>query len=116
MDEHPVERFDPIFRNLLAWRLVEPLPDGGWQLHPDVVARLSHLSHMTKPSETTEVVYFGHACVTCRASGLTRLREGQYICDACQRAAVLAAVATPLPAPEERKPKRLRFRSQRVAS
>lgn len=116
MDEHPVERFDPIFRNLLSWGLVEPKPDGGWELHPDVVARLTHLSHMSRATDATEVVYFGHACAVCRASGLTRLRDGQYICDPCRRAAALAAVATPLPAPEEHKTKRLRFRSQRVAS
>lgn len=115
MDEHLVERFDPIFRNLLSWGLVEPSPDGGWELHPDAAARLTHLSHMRRATESSEVVYFGHACAVCRASGLTRLRDGQYICDACRRAADLAAVATPLPAPDERRPKR-RFRSQRVAS
>ncbi|MGH8982004.1 MAG: hypothetical protein ACRDWE_13475 [Acidimicrobiales bacterium] len=115
MDEHPVEKFDPLFRNLLSWRLVEPSPDGGWVLHPEVEERLTQLSHVRRGSDASEVVYFGHACVVCRACGLTRLRDGQYICDSCRRAADLAAVATPLPAPAEHKPKR-RFRPQRVAS
>lgn len=115
MDEHPIEQFDPIFRNLLSWRLVEPTPGGGWVLHPDAADRLTHLSQAARSAESAEIVYFGHPCAVCRASGLTRLRDGQYICDACRRGIDLAAVATPLPAPEEDKPKRW-FRSQRVAS
>lgn len=117
MDEHPIERFDPLLRNMLAWQLVEETPEGTWALRPEVARRLNHLVKVSRRNDASEVVYFGHVCAACHMSGMTRLRDGQYLCDACRRAADLAAVATPLPAPEERKAKRISFhRARSIAS
>lgn len=115
MNEHPIERFDPLLRNMLSWHLVEETDSGSWELRPDVVERLSGLAKYTRRNEPSEVVYFGHICVGCRSNGLTRFRDGQYLCDECRRAAELAAVATLLPAPEEQKPRRF-TRSRKIAS
>ena len=114
MNGHPIEQFDPLLRNMLAWNLVDE-SGGGWTLRPEVAERLSTLAKYTRRSEPSEVVYFGHTCVGCRSNGLTRLRDGQYLCDDCRRAADLAAVATLLPAPEAGKPRRF-SRSRKIAS
>lgn len=115
MSDHPIERFDPLLRNMLAWGLVRESGPGGWELRADVVERLNGLTQYTKHDEPTEVVYFGHTCVGCKSQGLTRLRDGQYQCDDCRRERDLKAVATLLPAaPEERKPRR--FRARKIAS
>lgn len=106
MDEHPIERFDPLLRNMLAWQLVEENHEGTWSLRPEVARRLKHLVDVSRRTDASEIVYFGHACASCHSSGMTRLRDGMYYCDACRRAADLAAVATRLPAPEERKARR----------
>lgn len=106
MDGHPIERFDPLLRNLLAWCLVDQDDDGRWSLRPEVGQRLTQLTELTRHDAPSEVVYFGHACATCRANGLTRLRDGRYLCDGCRRAADLAAVATPLPKPRDQKSRR----------
>jgi len=114
MNGHPIERFDPLLRNMLAWDLVEETGDG-WRLTPDVARRLADLARYTKRNEPSEVVYFGHTCAGCKSNGLTRLHEGRYLCDECRRSADLAAVATLLPAPRVEKPKRF-SRSRRIAS
>ncbi|HVC14655.1 MAG TPA: hypothetical protein VND62_07325 [Acidimicrobiales bacterium] len=114
MSDHPIERFDPLLRNMLSWNLLERT-DRGWDLRPEVADRLNSLAKITTRDEPTEVVYFGHTCVGCKSNGLTRLRDGQYLCDDCQRAADLAAVATLLPAPEAEKPRRF-TRARKIAS
>jgi ribosomal protein L37AE/L43A len=115
MDEHLIEQFDPLLRNLLAWDLVQEADDGRWALRPDVAERLGALARYTKRSEPSEVVYFGHPCAVCKSNGLTRLRDGKYLCDACRRAADVSSVATLLPAPEQQKP-RWFSRSRKIAS
>lgn len=114
MDEHAIEQFDPLLRNMLTWGLVQETGDGRWDLRPDVAERLTALAGYTKRSEPYEVVYFGHPCAGCKSSGLTRLRDGMYLCDECRRAADLSSVATLLPEPELHKPRR--FRSRKMAS
>ena len=113
--EHPIERFDPLLRNLLAWDLVEEKDGGRWELRPEVVQRLAGLASYTKRDKPSEVVYFGHICARCKSNGLTRLRDGVYLCDECRRAADVSAVATLLPAPEEQK-RRRSSRSRPIAS
>jgi ribosomal protein L37AE/L43A len=115
MDQHPIERFDPLLRNMLAWNLVEETEAGGWALRPEVADRLGGLAKYAKGSQPSEIVYFGHVCAGCKSNGLTRLREGQYLCDDCRKAADLAAVATLLPEPEARKARRF-TRSRKIAS
>lgn len=116
MNGHPIERFDPLLRNMLAWSLVEETDGGGgWQLRPEVAERLTGLAKYTRRNEPSEVVYFGHICAGCKSNGLTRLKDGEYLCDDCRRAADLAAVATLLPAPAAAKPKRF-SRSRKIAS
>ncbi len=115
MNEHPIERFDPLLRNMLAWNLVEETEGGSWTLRPEVAERLNGLVRYTRTSQPSEVVYFGHTCAGCKSNGLTRLRDGQYLCDDCRKAADLAAVATLLPEPEN--PKARRFsKSRKIAS
>lgn len=117
MEEHPIERFDPLLRNLLSWGLVERAAEGGWRLRPEVHDRLNRLAHVADAADTSQIVYFGHACAGCRSSGMTRLRDGVYLCDRCRRAADLAAVATPLPAPAgDRQRRTVRDRMRNVAS
>lgn len=115
MDEHPIDRFDPLLRDMLAWRLVEETPDGEWALRPHVAQRVAHLAGLSSREGPTEVVYVGRTCAECRSSGLTRLRDGRYLCDPCRRAADLAAVATPLPREQERKGRRSVFHRAREA-
>ena len=115
MNDHPIEQFDPLLRNMLAWDLVQETEDGRWDLRPHVAERLASLATYAKRSEPSEVVYFGHPCARCKSNGLTRLRDGQYVCDECRRAADVSAVATLLPAPEREKPRRL-TRSRKMAS
>lgn len=86
MEEHPIERFDPLLRNMLAWRLVHEEPDGTWSLPPDVCERLTSLAELTRRPESSAVVYFGHVCAECRTSGATRRYEGRFVCDACRQA------------------------------
>ncbi|MDA8318048.1 MAG: hypothetical protein M0010_23205 [Actinomycetota bacterium] len=114
MDEHPIEQFDPLLRNMLTWDLVQETGDGRWDLRPDVAERLATLARYTNRSEPSEVVYFGHVCAGCKSNGLTRLRDGMYLCDECRRAADLSSVATLLPEPERQRPRR--FRSRKMAS
>jgi ribosomal protein L37AE/L43A len=117
MSEHPVERFDSLLRDLLAWHLVEESPTEGWALRPDVAQRLQSLARLSRREDPSDVVYFSHTCSGCHSRGLTRLRDGHYLCDACQRAAELAAVATPLPPPEQGRPRRgVRDRVRKIAS
>ena len=115
MGDHPIEQFDPLLRNMLAWDLVEETEDGRWALRPNVAERLASLARYAKGSEPSEVVYFGHPCARCKSNGLTRLRDGQYLCDGCRRAVEVSSVATLLPAPEHEKPRRF-SRSRKVAS
>jgi len=114
MNEHPIERFDPLLRNMLAWNLVEET-EGGWVLRPEVADRLNGLARYTRRDQPSEVVYFGHICAGCKSNGLTRLRDGSYLCDECRKAADLASVATLLPEPEARRARRF-SRSRRIAS
>jgi len=116
MDRHPIERFDPLLRNLLAWGLVEEAEDGSWSMRQDASARLTQLGQLTRRDAPSEVVYFGHACAICRSNGLTRRIGERYLCDGCRRTAEVAAVATPLPKPSERKARRSVLHRAREAS
>jgi ribosomal protein L37AE/L43A len=115
MDEHRVEQFDPLLRNMLSWDLVQETDDGRWVLRPDVAERLGTLARYARRTEPSEVVYFGHPCARCKSNGMTRLRDGTYLCDECRRAADLSSVATLLPAPERQKPRRFGW-SRKMAS
>jgi hypothetical protein len=104
MDHHPIERFDPLLRNLLSWGLAYELEDGTWALRPEVAERLSRLAQLTRRPETAAVVYFGHFCAACRTAGPTRMHDGRYLCDACRRASVQGPGRGEEPA--EREPRR----------
>ena len=107
--KYPVERFDPLLRDLLAYGLIEAEDEDRWVLVPEVQRRLSALLAMQRPS-TAAVLHIGYPCARCHASGITRLHEGRHLCDACieqvfaeerqPRAAPLAEDGgTPPPAP-----------------
>jgi hypothetical protein len=87
-DNHRIERFDPILRNLLAWQLVaRPGTDaeGGWQLVPSAQQRLSELVRSSTPPDKRTVVYLDHLCADCHQRRPTRAVGGAFLCDPCRQ-------------------------------
>lgn len=82
MQKYPVERFDPLLRDLLAFGLIEAESGDHWALAPEVQQRLTALLAAQRPSAAV-MLHFGFACARCHASGITRLHEGEHLCDAC---------------------------------
>jgi len=91
-DHVPVERFDPLLRDLVAWGLVTATPDttagrgtakASWRLTDAAQRRLSELVKPTRPLNPDQLVYLDHHCARCRVRGRTRLRDGLYLCDDC---------------------------------
>lgn len=85
--DHPVEKLDPLLRNLLALGLVEETPEGTWVLRDEVARRLGTLAELSaRPSRSSvPVVYFDHRCSTCHRFGATRRFGERYLCDGCGR-------------------------------
>lgn len=79
------DRFDPLLRDLLTWNLVEAdqTSEGTrWRLSERVQQRLEQIA--AKPSRAThEIDYFTHPCDRCKDREITRLRNGEYVCDEC---------------------------------
>lgn len=109
MQKYPVERFDPLLRDLLAYGLIEAEDGDRWALAPEVQQRLTALVATQRPS-TAAVLHFGFPCARCHASGITRLHDGRHLCDACIEqvlaeprhpsvAPVVEDRSTPAPAP-----------------
>lgn len=79
-----LERFDPLLRDLITWRLVEKesgSEGAAWRLTDPVRRRLEQLS--PRPIAAEKLLYFDHRCVRCGRRRVTRLRGGHYVCDAC---------------------------------
>lgn len=94
MADHPIERFDPLLRNLLTFGLVQQDASGAWRLTDDAARRLDWLATLDQRSRTSGVViYFGHNCAGCHEAGPTRRHEDRYLCDPCRRAAIATAGA-----------------------
>lgn len=83
--DYPVERFDPLLRDLIGWGLVERADSEtgpSWQLVGPAQRRLDELSPPSASGHDA-VVYLDRRCADCRQRGLTRLRDESYVCDGC---------------------------------
>jgi hypothetical protein len=83
--DYPIERFDPLLRDLIGWGLAERYDSGegpAWRLNGPAQRRLDELSPST-PSGHDAVVYLDRRCADCQQRGMTRLHEEHYVCDRC---------------------------------
>ncbi|MGH9030091.1 MAG: hypothetical protein ACRDV4_10830 [Acidimicrobiales bacterium] len=86
MPSNPIERFDPLFRELVRYGLIERETGEGasWSLSDVGRARLDELLGDGGTTVLPEkLVYLSHHCAECHTRALTRLRDGRYLCDAC---------------------------------
>jgi hypothetical protein len=86
MTQRPIENFDPLLRDLAAYGLATKDPDEGhgWQLSEAAQSRLNELHDARRAAVKPEnLVYLDHLCARCHSRGLTRLRDGAYLCDGC---------------------------------
>lgn len=87
MPSHPIERFDPLLRELARFGLVVRDETGSelpWALSTEAQARLRELLVRHDQRVVPEkLVYLNHLCADCHKRGLTRLRDDRYLCDAC---------------------------------
>ena len=87
MQSHPIERFDPLLRELARFGLVVRDDSSGelpWHLTDEAQARLVEISvRNVKPVVPEKLVYMNHLCSDCQRRGLTRLNGGRYLCDSC---------------------------------
>ena len=83
--DYPIERFDPLLRDLIVWGLVERHDSGdvtSWQLVGSAQRRLDELSP-APGSGRDAVVFMDRRCTDCQQRGMTRLRDERYVCDRC---------------------------------
>lgn len=85
----PVERFDPLLRDLLCYDLVVETEPGHWHLRAPFAARLAALAVGQRPT-TAPVLRIGVSCASCHVATVTRLHEGRFLCEACIGATALA--------------------------
>lgn len=85
-EEIPIETFDALLRDLLAWDLVVPSDgdDGqAWLLAERAQRRLGDLVTPRGPWPAERTVYLDRRCSDCGQRQLTRMRDGRHMCDAC---------------------------------
>ncbi|GEM_PF-1344022 len=97
--EYPIDRFDPLLRDLVTWNLV--VRDGAagrsrWRLAEAAQRRLDELATSADPVPVDQLVFLDHRCTDCRLRQRTRLYDGVYLCDSCrdQRRARAGGTAT----------------------
>ncbi len=104
---YPIERFDPLLRDLVGWGLVERRETKTrttWQLVPDAQRRLDELASPAPGPATGADFYFGRLCANCHQRALTRLHGDSYMCDKCwaeRQAGLHVVVPEPSPPAEE---------------
>ena len=82
--KYPIQRFDPLFRNLVTWDLVtKGTRPRSWRLTEVAQRRLDELAGSSSPVRTEQMVYFNHRCADCHLPVRTRVYEGLYLCDSC---------------------------------
>ncbi len=85
--DYPIERFDPLLRDLVAYNLVvksQTAKRAIWRLSDDVQRRLDQLALSSPPSfAPDQLVYLDHHCADCNLRVRTRFRDGLYLCDTC---------------------------------
>jgi hypothetical protein len=82
----PIDRFDPLLRDLLTWGLIVRSTTGEasrWTLAEAAEERLCELAAGADPGPPEMVVRLGRRCATCQARRPTWLRAGVYICESC---------------------------------
>ena len=82
----PIDRFDPLLRDLLTWGLIVPTQSGEaprWKLAEAAEERLCELAAGADPGPPEMVVRLGRRCAKCQDRRPTWLRGGAYICEAC---------------------------------
>lgn len=83
---YPIERFDPLLRDVIAGDLVVKSPSSGqWELTDAVQQRLEELAASSGPLDSEHMVYFDHPCADCHLQISTRLHNGLYLCDSCRQ-------------------------------
>ena len=80
--DYPIERFDPLLRDLITWDLVVKT-SGQWLLSDSAEQRLDELVEWSGPVDSEQMVYFDHQCADCHGHIRTRLYGGLYLCDGC---------------------------------
>ncbi len=92
---YPIERFDPLLRDLVTWDLVNRgTRPHSWKLTDAAQRRLEELVGWSAPVATEQMVYLDHRCADCQQHVRTRIHDGLYLCDGCaeRRATPSAAV------------------------
>jgi len=80
----PIERFDPLLRNLVSWNLVtRGTRPHSWRLTEAAQRRLEELAASTGPVTAERMVYLDHFCADCHLPVRTRVYEGLYLCESC---------------------------------
>jgi hypothetical protein len=84
---HPMERFDPLLRELARFGLIAregTESEHSWILSAQAQERLDELlANGGEPVLPEKLVYLSRLCAECHTRALTRLREGRYLCEAC---------------------------------
>ena len=81
---YPIERFDPLLRNLVTWDLVtRGTRPRFWRLTEVAQRRLDELAGSPSPVRTEQMVYFNHRCADCHLPVRTKVHAGLYLCDSC---------------------------------
>jgi hypothetical protein len=82
-----IETFDPLLRDLVVWGLVMKTEAevGLWQLTDAAQRRLDEIAERTRPLPPDQLVYLDRLCADCRLRGRTRLCDGVYLCEECEK-------------------------------
>ena len=90
---YPIKTFDPLLRDLVAWGLVvrsETESEPAWHLSQVAQRRLDELVLPKHEAAGMQLVYLDHRCADCQLMNLTRLIEGDYLCQECSERRVAA--------------------------
>jgi ribosomal protein L37AE/L43A len=111
---HPVETFDPLLRDLVAWGLVDRDDDGAgaWRLVDAAQRRLSELVAVSGKRSAESLLYFDHLCSRCHRRELTRLIGGSYVCAPCNDATLDEEMRVDMPEVGERRQRQARRRKR----
>jgi ribosomal protein L37AE/L43A len=113
-EQAPVNKFDPLLRDLLYWGLLAQVDDVNghhWQLAERAELRLDEITAESNAFAIERMVYLDHRCDICGFRRLTRVRDSRYVCDECG-----ARVGQPTPAEREPAPATKRREHRWIAS
>jgi len=94
--KYPIERFDPLLRNLVTWDLItRGTRPRSWRLTEVAQRRLDELAGSSSPVSAEQMVYFNHRCADCQLPVRTRVHDGLYLCDSCIERRAMPSDADP---------------------